>query len=53
LLLWSSIRTGLTLKLAQNVDELYIYQWGWGGSPAYPPQRKEDINEEDSLSVRI
>ena len=35
--------------LAQNVRPLDIYRWGWGGSPAYP-LRKEDINEEDSLT---
>ena len=39
--------------LAQNIRPLYLYRWGWSVSPTYPPQRKEDINEEDSLTVRI
>ena len=47
------ILTGKYLDFAQNVWPIDIYRWGGYGVPAYPPQGKEDINEEDSLMCRI
>ena len=36
--------------MAQNVRPLDIYRWGGTADSSVPPQIKEDINEEDSLT---
>jgi hypothetical protein len=51
-----SLRRRITSKhpnLAKNVRPLDIYGGGGMADSCVPPQRKEDINEEDSLMVQI